>query len=184
MYFGNTPITPADMVGLIETYAKQASGLPPDCVFLSIAPERWHLEFPPSDQFISIFPERFPVWQGVIVGAGLSYSDSSLDQNLGYDLSVKLTVYTRFNTDEQFRSSAFLRNTSLGVLGVVNRLVTAFQIWTAPVPNETDQSYLREPARITGGPNLVPRDFNKTLWALCHTDFEFKHTTKLSPSQT
>ena len=179
-HFGLTPISIGDLLGRLEDRMKLLSGLPADCVFLSAATENWHLKCPPADQFIVLFPESFPVWQGVVTGAGQSFQEAPGEENLGFDLSLKTVIFTRLNTDQEFRSSDLFRNTTLGIAGITNRMLKAYQIWTVPTDDDPDISYLREPSRITGGPTVSHREYEKTFWTLLTTKWEFKFTTTLN----
>lgn len=180
MQFGMYPITPGDLLGRLETFVKQNCGLSGEDVFLTSAPNNFHLEFPPSDKFVAIVPQNFPVWQSVVTGAGQSLFAAPGVENLGFDARIRMSVFTRLNTDQEFRQSQLITSDTLGILGTAINLVGAVQFWTAPTDDTANYSYLREPMRITDGPRLEPREYKKSFWSLVHTEYEMKFTCKLT----
>lgn len=179
--FGINPIGLADFLGRIEKEAQTGlqPELPADAVFLSIANDQYHLGNPPSDQFVAMFPTNMPPWQSVVSGAGSSYSLAPSEENLGFDLSMRMAAFCRLSTDQEFRSSQLIRNLALGIMVVANKLIRVFQIWTAPLDDDATASYLREPARITSGPRMGHRNFEKSLWSVVEMQFEFRFTLAL-----
>lgn len=180
MNFGVTPITPGDLLGRLEDWIKTRAGLPADSVFLSVASETYHLNNPPGDKFITIHATNFPVWQSVVSGAGAAFVSTSTVTNLGFDVRIRVGIYTRLNSDQELRASQLIRNDALGVLGTAINLVGAIQFWTAPTDSDPTISYLREPMRVVDGPRIQNREYNKTQWALVSTEWEMKFTAKLS----
>lgn len=177
--FGVTPISFPSFLGRIEDHVKANSGLAADLVFLSPATENHHLKCPPGDQFVALFPENMPVWQSVVSGAGSSFALEPGFENLGFDLQMKTVVFTRLNLDQEFRGSELFRNTTLGIMGVAGKIITCFQIWTAPTDADPAVSYLREPARVVQGPQMSHRDYETGLWSMLAMKFEMKFTLLL-----
>lgn len=178
--FGIYPITPGELLGRLEDFVKQTGGLSADAVFLSAADDLWHLKFPPADFFIAIYPEDFPVWQSVVTGAGSSRDLAPGTENLGFDAQIRMVIFNRLNANQEFRDSDLIRSTTLGIMGTAINLVGAVQFWTPLVDGVSTACYLREPMRITAGPRLSPRNYEKTLWALVTTRFEMRFTAKLT----
>ena len=188
MLFGCTPISIPDMMGLILEQVQTHAGLASTSVFWTVATDDWHLRCPPNDNFITLYPESFPVWQSVVSGAGNSTETNPDFENLGLDLSTRVTSYTRLNSDQELRATQLMTNQAIGIMAPVTRIIGALQIWTAQVPPEDDEvetvSYLREPCRITDGPKVHNRNYNKTLWALVQMHFQTRFTVKLTPPAT
>ena len=176
--FGITPISFADLLGIIESRVQTYLDgiIAKDLVFLSTANDEYHLKCPPADQFVVLFPESFPVWQSVVSGAGSSLLLSPGDENLGFDLSMRVGVFTRLISDQEFRASQLFRNVTLGIMGITNKVVACFQIWTAPTPDDSNISYLREPARIVTGPRITHRNYPVGFWSCLTMQVEMKFT--------
>lgn len=185
MNFGTTPVSLPSILSKIEAAAKTGvaaaiTDFGADLIFLSSANEEYHLGCPPGDQFLVLFPQSFPVWEGVVLGAGSSYTLSPGAENLGFNLALKSVVFTRLNMDQEFRSSELFTNTTLGIMALANAVIRTFQIWTAPVTGDATKSYLREPARITVGPQISHRDYRKGLWSLLSMTHEMKFTLSMT----
>lgn len=187
--FGMTAIPPADLLGRLEDWVKAKTGLSADAVFLSLAPDDLLLKFPPADQFITITPVRFPVWQGVVAGAGQSFFDAALpavagipgrdSANLGFDALIAVTAFARVNSDQELRGSDLIRSSAFGLVKTATAAVGAIQFWTAPTDADPNVSYLREYMRIADGPSFVPRQYNNTFWCLCKASYEMRFTAAL-----
>src|SRR5882762_10335735 len=78
--FGITPIAPSALLLLLEKQLQEAgtctgcvdpagAGLGSDA-FLSLWPDKLHLENPRSKRFVAIRPARFPIWQSIVQGSG------------------------------------------------------------------------------------------------------------------
>lgn len=170
--FGTTPIRPATLLGRLEKYLQGYGLLTADAIFLSVVPDEFHIRFPPCDQFLVIFPPRFPVWQSVVSGTGA--------EQTGFDVSVQISILTRLSTDQEFRSSNVITNLSQGMLGLVGRMMGAVQFWTAPTDDDVNVSYLREPMRISPGFDIMPREYQKSLWSIARSTWEMKFTADLT----
>ena len=171
--FGITPITPADFMGRVEDYVKENVGLPADCCFLTLATDDQHIKIPPASRFVVITPMRFPPWQGVVSGAS----------ETGFDVAFRTTVFCRLTNDQELRASRILRDNTDGVLYTMFRVVQALQLWTMPVDENPELSYLREPMRISGsGPELVTKRQEANPWILCWINWEARVTCIQNPA--
>jgi hypothetical protein len=172
--FGIAAISPAELLRRFEAHVQENAGLSRDRCFLSLIPPAVHLLSPPADDFITIFPTAFPVWQGVVTGAGAALGGPS---DLGFDGLVTVHSYNRVAFDQEFRSPAQLSSDTLGVMRRVMDLVAAVQFWTCPDPDDPTTSPLREPARLADpGIRVEPKNVKTGTWAVVSTAWSVRFT--------
>lgn len=179
MNFG-LPVAPNVLLGMLEDYLRTRTGLPGDCVFLSLGTDDDHMQLPPSDRFVSIFPSSFPVWQSVVSGGG-GVPDGFGSDHTGFDAVVRTTLYNRLTSDQEMRSSQLLRNAAYGAVNLAFLIVGALQFWTAPNPEDDQESYLREYMRVIDPPSFRPKRLKNEMWTVCPITWEMRFTALLPP---
>ena len=177
--FGVLEVDPNDLLLKLEQQLQQ-SGTPPgsnlpgaglgDRAFLSLFPDKLHLENPVATEFVTIRPVNFPVWQGVVTGAGRDYT--------GFDASLVLTCFIQMSADPEMKNTNAISEMTRSVTTLVFKVLSAVQFWT---PQDADgNDMLREYARIPdGGFQFTPVDGSGGPWVKVALAYQMKFTAKL-----
>lgn len=192
--FGVTPITPNELLSLIETQLKEAgdatnspdtpgAGLGADA-FLSLWPDQWHLDDPKSRAFVAIRPNRFPIWQSIIDGSGTPTAGyAGVTHVTGFRALVTMACFVQINADPENKSVQAMTEDVLSVTSFVTRVVAALQMWT-PRNSENDQ-LLREPGRVADpGFTFKPVGGRDGWWVPVPLECEFAFSCRFPNTPT
>ncbi len=183
---GCTPISPQDLLLLLQKQLVEAgnctgcadptgAGLGSDA-FLSLWPDKMHMENPRSKRFVAIRPARFPLWQSVIQGSGSPVSGFLGNKTMtGFNAVVTMSHFVQISADPEMRSQLTITEDVLSVTSFIMSTFRALQFW---MPSDIDGNLLlREPARVLdGGFGYQPVQARDNLWAPVSFEIEMKFT--------
>ena len=173
--YGITPITPEDMLGILEKRVQQMTGLG-DRAFLSLWSQRFLLQSPRAQKFITIRPVNFPVWQSVCDGSGFE------NPLTGYNAAITLTVYVHNSSDPETWSINLVRENVLSLTTLVNLAAASMQGYVPIVTVDDEElALVREPMRMadSGWRFGDATDGKGGPWSYATVDFECRFSAKL-----
>ncbi len=194
--WGIKPVDPAELLERFERRIQQKAGLPADCVFVSLLPDRYHLDKPPGQQFVTIFPGRWPLDQRIAAGAGrcgivgFDNLPTGLEDNgdgnrvpsefaedsTGFDAEWRITVFARMNADQEGRSTRAVREATRGVLALAMKVLSAVHFF---VPLDKDNNALvREYPRVLDL-TLSPQEADGKPWVFAAFPLQVRFTAKM-----
>lgn len=187
MQWGIDPIKPQDLMLLLERQLQQGgtptgSNLPGaglgDRAFLTAWPDDLLAKIPRASQFVALRPARFPVWQGVVQGAGTPLQGPGRNATAtGFNASVSVVCFAQINADVEAVSVRALTEEVQGIMSFVLGVMKAVQFWAPCTSAASGRCYLREPARVAdGGFGITPKRLGDAWWAVSPFDLELKFT--------
>lgn len=112
--------------------------IPTDSVFMSLFSDEDHIEQPPADRFVVMRPRDFPVGAGADGGRLMT----------GFDSTWYFTSFTRYQSDQEFRNTRGLTDTTNGLLVQTLAVINALQDF---VPlNASGAALVRQPMMLRG----------------------------------
>lgn len=121
-------------------------------IFFSLADVRVLVKNPPADRFIAFQPTRLPVNQGIAAGAGAAYTE--------FDSTWDFHVCCRLGTDQQFRSTRFVEDASLGLAALVRNVSAALHIRTLTADDATGPAVSQTPSPLIEPSRLIDITFH------------------------
>jgi hypothetical protein len=155
-----------------------------DRAFITLYPDDELLKNPRGKQFVAIRPVRWPLWQTVVVGAGMPViGPLALDQTVtGINQTVTLSCFAQINADPEMRSGRAMTDNVLSILSFMTSVFGSVQFWTPCTDSALSNCYLREPGRVSdGGFGFSTKKTGDAWWYHGTADYEMRFTADFTP---